>query len=282
MKELRQEQVVIRQYLLGELDEESRQQVEQRVMTERDYKEEVLMSEEELLEDFAAGALGEYERELFLKHYLSAPLQKRKLKIAQALNKYSEDHPPLPAAKQPESNWRRLINVLQSRKWFLRMAWAVVVLVVIGGTWVVFQTWRGRNQQTELQAELERLNGPGSKVLEGSGSVLHLSLVPLSLREATGAPPLTVTAQTQIVQLRLAGPPGHFQSYRATLKDSHSDVVLSYDNLMVRNPDNAALLVLQLPARILNNDDYVLTLSGLKPDGTFEETGDYSFRVIVK
>ena len=102
MKELEQEQLVIRKYLLGELDEEGRQQVEQRVMTERDYKEEVLMSEDELLEEFVAGALREHERELFLKNYLSAPLQRRKLRITQALNKYTADRVPLTVAKKPE------------------------------------------------------------------------------------------------------------------------------------------------------------------------------------
>lgn len=282
MKEVRQEQVVIRQYLLGELDDEGRQQVEQRLMTERDYKEEVLMSEDELLEDFVAGELAERERELFLKNYLSAPLQKRKLAIAQALNKYAANTPAMAMVKSPGSWWRRLIDVLPPRNRFMQVAWGAMVLVVIAGSWLAFQAWQSRTQQAKLRAELERLNGPESSVLEDDGAVSHLMLTPLSLRENGNTPTLTLTAQTQIAQLRIPVPSNQYQSYQATLKGSQGNLVLNLDNLVVRTVDTAKMLVLQLPSRVFKNDDYTLTFSGLKPGSAPEEIGTYSFRVILK
>lgn len=277
MKELRQEQVVIRQYLLGELDDDDRQQVEQRLLTERDYKEEVLIAEDELLEDFIAGALEERERELFLKNYLSAPLQKRKLTIAQALNKYAAS---APRPDERESWWQKLIDALRPRQRLLQIAGVLIVMLAILGSWWVFQAWRRQTQQAQLQAELERLNGPRSTVLEAGDSVASLQLSPLSVREEGGTEVLTITNRTQFVQLRLVLASGQYQNYKAVLKNSRNEVILNLDQLAVRA--NSSMLVLQLPATVFNNDDYTLTLARLKTNAMPEEIGDYSFRAIVR
>ncbi len=283
MKELEQEQTVIRQFLLGELDEERRQQVEHRVMTERDFKEEVLMCEQELLEDFLAGTLRDSDRKLFLTNYLSAPLQRRKLKIAQALNKYAAENPPLIAARKRESNFlQRLIEAIRNRRWFVQLSWGVVGLVLIAGTLLAFQAWRWRTQQAQLRAELAQLNDPQSTVFEASASVLAARLSPLKLRDLGGAAPLTITPETQTVQLRLAVPSGQYQSYRAVLKDSAVDEVFTFDGVPMRTLGGAKMLVLQIPARVFKSDDYTLSLSGLNSAGAFEETGDFSFRVLVR
>jgi hypothetical protein len=81
MNELEQEQQVITEYLLGGLDEETKQQVEERVITDRKYKEEVLMVEDELVEDYLAGRLPETKRDRFRRHYLSGPSQRQKLRL---------------------------------------------------------------------------------------------------------------------------------------------------------------------------------------------------------
>jgi hypothetical protein len=234
-----------------------------------------------LIEDFVAGVLEDRERELFLKNYLSAPLQKRKLTITRALNNYAAKT-ALPTVKRPENWLRRMLEALRPRNRFAQIAWAVMVLVAIVGTLLVFQIWRSRTLETELRAELTRLNGPGSTLLEPGVSVERLQLAPLNLREAGSAPTLTIVPQTQIVQLGFAVPPGQYQSYRATLEDSKGNVILSVDYIGVRTVGNAETIFLQLPPRIFRNDDYTLTLSGVKVDGRPEEVGDYSLRVIVK
>src|ERR1041384_7159036 len=94
MKHIEREQEVIRRYLLGELDEDRKDQLEQRVMTERDFKQEVLTVEEELLDDYVSGALSAREQELLLKNYLSSPNQRRKVVVARALGRYVSIHKP--------------------------------------------------------------------------------------------------------------------------------------------------------------------------------------------
>ena len=88
MKDIQHERV-IRRYLLGELDEREQEQLEQRVITDPDYKEEVLITEEELLEEFVNGKLPPRDLESFTRVYSSSPAHRRKVKIAQALNRYA-------------------------------------------------------------------------------------------------------------------------------------------------------------------------------------------------
>src|SRR5215213_8421894 len=183
MKEPKQE-TEIRRYLLGELSDSEREHVEERLISDGDYKEEVLTVEEELLEDYLAGVLSPPERELFHKNYLSAPLQKQKLRIAQALGKYAAQTSVQTLKTVASQSWiERLLNVLRFHNGLMQLSWAVLVLIVVlaAGWWIV-KTFR--SDGNELQAELTRLNGPQSTVLTPGSSVASGVLPPLSVRES--------------------------------------------------------------------------------------------------
>jgi len=273
MKELEPE--IIRSYLLGVLDESTREQVEQRLMTDRDYKEEVLISEEELLEDYVSGALGRHERDLFLKNYLTTPLQKQKLRMALALDKRARLNMLQPAGIDGSPNLlQRFVGVLGTRKLFLQLSWAVLILVLMAGTWLIFKSWRTGQ---ELHAELLRLNSPNSSLLDAGPSVSQLSLSPFTLRESGNLPTATITSETQVVQLRTPQPSSQQQIYQAILKDSNGAEVLRVPGLTIRNLNNTKVLALQLPAGVLTSGDYTLTLT---EQNSSEDIADYSFRVI--
>src|ERR1700755_1490119 len=63
----------IRQYLMGELSEEGREQVERRLLSEDDYFEELLIAEEELADDFVGERLDDAESAKFSRRFLSVP-----------------------------------------------------------------------------------------------------------------------------------------------------------------------------------------------------------------
>jgi hypothetical protein len=284
MKELNKEREVIRQYLVGGLNEEGRQQIEERVITDGQYKEEVLMIEGELLEDYLAGTLPETEREMFRKHYLSAPRQRQKLRIAQALNKYAVNTVTVSEYDSTRTpRFQALLGFFSSRSRFVQFSWvALLALVLIAGSWILFQTWRSRSEQARLDEELARLNGPQSIEVSPDASVFPVTLSPLSLREQGNLTRVNITPQTKIVQLRIPVTSDRYQSYRLLLRDSAGREILEFDGLKVRTIGQAKLLVLQIPARILSQDDYLLTISGLNSAGRFEDTGDYPFRALVQ
>lgn len=275
MKELELDTTTIRHYLLGELEPVAREQVEQRLMTDGDYKEEVLIVEEELLEDYVSGALDQRERDLFLKNYLTTPLQKQKLRIAQALDKRATQSAARPAGI---SGWpnviRRLVDAFRTRKLFLQLSWAAAVLVLVGGAFIAFSFWRSARA---LQAELMRLNGAGSYVLDPDRSVSQLSLSALTLRDPGNLPTVTITKETQVVQLRIPQSQNQSPAYLAILKDSNNREVLSLSGLTIRNLNDSRMLVLQLPAGIFSTGDYLLTI---RDQNSSEDLADYSFRVL--
>src|SRR5437588_796289 len=89
MQEANKDEALIRRFLLDELTEDERQQIEELFITDGDYRERVLIAEDDLIEDYLEGALSAAERERFLSHYLITPQQRRKLRIAKSIKKYT-------------------------------------------------------------------------------------------------------------------------------------------------------------------------------------------------
>lgn len=96
----------IRRFLLGGLDEEARQGVERRLLTEEDFFEELLFVEEELTDEYLNGGLSEDERRAFEAHFLSTPERLRKLSFAKALGRYVSENSEAESAGAAESRPR--------------------------------------------------------------------------------------------------------------------------------------------------------------------------------
>ncbi|HEX8559161.1 MAG TPA: hypothetical protein VF668_13740 [Pyrinomonadaceae bacterium] len=91
----------LRRYLLGALAEEAGRGVEERLMTEEDFLEEVAAAEGELIDDYVAGRLSGDERARFEGHFLSTDARRRQLKFTQTLSRYA--NAPAAALAAPAS-----------------------------------------------------------------------------------------------------------------------------------------------------------------------------------
>ena len=69
---LNNDQITIREYLLGKLSEDEQQKIEERLMTENDLFQEFEISKGELVEEYLANELSGEEHEWFEGHFLSA------------------------------------------------------------------------------------------------------------------------------------------------------------------------------------------------------------------
>ena len=278
MKDIERERLMIRQYLLGELDEHEQEQLEQRVITNPDYKEQVLITEEELLEEFVNGTLSSRELESFNRMYAS-PAQLRKVKIARALNRYALEHSPVVQPMAHRSWARSLIDLFSTRNRFHQFSLAALILVLaVGGSVLVY--WLiSRVAGADYNALLQ-LNQPASEILQPNSSVVSVSLPPLLFRGTGESRTITITKETQTVQLRLPDPSGGAYSFQATLKDREGAEVFSLQDLRVRQIEQHAVLVLQIPARMLKPQDYQLEISEKRADGTYEPPSTYPVHVV--
>jgi anti-sigma factor RsiW len=81
----------LREYLLGDLTEEARRRVEQRLLTEPDFLEELLAGEEELIDEYVGDELSVDERLKFEQHFLCTTERRQQLRFARALSRYASE-----------------------------------------------------------------------------------------------------------------------------------------------------------------------------------------------
>lgn len=78
----------IRRYLLGQLDDESVERLEFRLISEPEVVEEFDVIVDEIIDDYVAGELSEVDRQNAEAHFLVAPERQEKLVVARALRSF--------------------------------------------------------------------------------------------------------------------------------------------------------------------------------------------------
>ncbi|HYL98832.1 MAG TPA: hypothetical protein VEZ90_07740 [Blastocatellia bacterium] len=98
----RDEESLIRRYLLSDLPEEESEKVELRIMSDREYSGLVDILESELIDDYADDALSPADRERFERLFLTVPERQEHVAFAIALRKYVDEHAGSKSKKESE------------------------------------------------------------------------------------------------------------------------------------------------------------------------------------
>jgi chorismate mutase len=154
------DEIAMKQYLLGELAQPELQQLEERLMTDNETFERLLLLEDELVDEYVRGALTAHEQERFDRHFLSTPDRHQKVRFAGALRKYvSEASVPEPSAstlpvQRPVSFWQSMVAFLCSQRPVLEWSLgAALLLIVVGGSWSTVKISRLQNQIEQMRAQ---------------------------------------------------------------------------------------------------------------------------------
>jgi hypothetical protein len=273
MKEFDEDRRLIRAYLLGELDEQRQQQLEERFFTDPNYLKTILITEDELTEDFVFDLLPESQQAQFLDHFLATPQQRQKLKLVRGLKDYVARGATKPSAKE------RLVTFLRGRNAIVGFSFAAaLVLVSLIGFWVY--------QSRTLEREIARLNGlaPDDRsALQADPSVYPVILTPRlrALGEGNDAQDakLSIPLRARVVQFLIGLTADNYQRYRVELKRSDDTELFAYDNFTASMSDGGKLLSVKVPARVLTPGDYQLIISGVSSDRQYEYIGSYTFRL---
>jgi CHAT domain-containing protein/Flp pilus assembly protein TadD len=160
-----EEENLVKRYLLGEADEREQQQVEERLLTEDAYAENLVLIEDELIDDYARRLLSAHDRELFERNFLTTPKRQQKLTVAQSLVLHAATEnitmpnreATTPEKKKPAektevaSGLSGIWNSLFFPPW--KLAAFGIVLLVIG-----FGAWRIWFKPSEISQGLIALN----------------------------------------------------------------------------------------------------------------------------
>lgn len=264
-------QTLLRSYLLGELEQEPQQQLEQRLLADDEYFEALLIAEDELIDQYLGGALTPLEQQRFASIFLSTPERHGKLNFARALRKYIELNEP---ARMPDSKvvekapafWKRFFHTHpRARHPALSFSLAAALLLLVAGiTWMAVKNLRSGTQGGE----------------ENPGAVLAVTLTPGATRGDGAIEKVSIPARVETLRLHLRLPDAEYVSYNATVKAVGGQEILSVDNLKAETTTEGTVVRVQLPTAKLKTEDYQLNLSGQRANGQPEKVGRYDFRVL--
>jgi hypothetical protein len=267
------EQQVLRTYLLGRSSPEDSSRFEERLLTDGSFYEELLMAEDDLIDEYLTEELSEAERQDFESHFLLVPQRQEQLRFARALRKYvtfaGNSEAPEPSAVVPQKDLevaqppskRSLFSFFPVTNPLVSYSLMAAMLLMVGGiSWALFNAWK--QQQTPQP-----------------GSVLAVILTPGLTREGGEIKRITIPPGTGVVRLQLELPKNDYNNYRVRVVSVDRTDVWSGNNIQASDQDGTKLIIADVPASSLSSGDYQVKVSGQPPDGTFEDTASYRFRV---
>jgi len=311
------EQMMTR-YLLGELSESERADLERRYFADSTFFERLSQCESDLMDDYARGRLSPETRERFEKAYLADPERRARLRFSEALvAKLDREVSPglIPQEAETTSWWQKLFVPFIGGQRALAFSFAVLLLMVLGSAWLLLRTSRLRNElaqtrateaareqhERELQqqlideqarnqqliAELDRAQ-PTPEVGIASPkntapAFVSLLLVASGVRGAeTKSPTLSIPAGTQEVRIELKTAENEYQSYQLELHALGGKAIFDHKKVKPTMTKSGANFGFSVPASRFTSGDYILTLKGVMPTGEVEDVSKSLFRVEKK
>jgi len=235
----------IKLYLLGNLSEDIGKRVEERLLTEESFFEELLIAEVELIDEYVAGDLSGGDRLRFEQHFLLTPERRQKLGFAQALRRYTSALP-----EPSESELAQVRPATAGTTWWavrLRAFWSgqpralraavalALVVVVAGAMWL----YRPRTQPAQTFATLTLTASASNRADAVQASRVKLSPGDVALR----------------VYLTPPEPPSLSARYRVELDNDAGETKL----LEIEGQDTRSVSVF-IPATQLARGRYALRL----------------------
>jgi cytochrome c-type biogenesis protein CcmH/NrfG len=131
------EQLKLRAYLLGVFpDADEQEEIELRLMLDKDYFQELLLQEEQLIEDYIVGGLDAEERKVFESHFLIPAERREKVKLERLLRNHISE---TTLGDLIRKKWRDFKPVFLSPT----LATAAISIIVISV--ILFFWWRSSN-----------------------------------------------------------------------------------------------------------------------------------------
>ena len=272
--------VLMRQFLLGRVDDEERQRIESLFITDPRSREKVLAAEQDLIEDYLEDSLTKADKESFLRQYAETSRQQRKIRIARSIKEYALAQGKVTQTDaSTNSEWGLWLAELRLKPILLiPIAAILMITVVVAAVWLNNRREERNAQHLAIERELADLNAPSS-LAEPPSQTLSFALSPVTPRSAGPQAEFTSRADIRLVELRLLWiQKERYAIYRAVLRRVGSAEQFTIKDLRPED-DSGKAIRLRLPARLLTRGLYQISVSGIRADGAVDLAEEYSFRV---
>ena len=249
----------LRRYLLGSASEGERERFEQDLLADEGLYEELLATEEELIDEYVVGQLPELEQAGFLQYLSKLPDYEKRLEFAQALRARSVNSQAEVASGGAEIEQGDALGAGFPVRASLVAAAAVLVMAV-GGVWSLM-TISGLRQEIALA-------GPRSFLLAAG-----------TLRSGGATQVLRVPQKPVLMEIHLDLGFDNYETYRAVLSDSRAVELMSLSQLRARIQENEIVVAFSISSERFRVGDYYISLSGVGNNGELEPVARYDFRI---
>jgi CHAT domain-containing protein/tetratricopeptide (TPR) repeat protein len=177
----------LKSYLLGELAQEEMRELEERLLREEEFANQVLLIEDELIEDYMLGELSSKERQQFEKYFLTTPRRRRKLMMVEGLRERASVRDPRAIVEGPGEQTTPAtkvskVRMIEEPTWWTRLfqpPWKIAgfaALILVAGLGV----WRAFLYQSPVERGLTALNVAYKQQRPLEARVIGMSYAPHS------------------------------------------------------------------------------------------------------
>jgi hypothetical protein len=257
------DQEVLRNFLLGWLPQEQSQLIEERLLTDDAFFEELLIAEDDLVDQYLARDLSPDELRNFENHFLLTPERQQKVSFARNLKKYiaeAGDERPLEKSiiTRPPKRW---FSFLPFKNPAAAISFAVIALLVVGlVSFLAMRSWKRAEHEPR--------------------TIFAVSLTPGLPREGGEMKKITIPPDADTAQLRLELTADEYPRYRADLRNNENRTIYTSEDLKAETIEGRKVVAVNTPSQLLTIGDYRLSLSGVDARGSVEAINSYPFRVI--
>lgn len=311
-QEFQSDEVIVR-YLLNDLGDQEREQIEEKYFNDTDFLDQIDAVEAELIDKYVLGLLSADEREKFERYILNSRSQQQKVEFDKELIDLVEQERLVISPADPEiqpsktSWWQPLLNFIRLPKPYLALATTALV-IVLGGGWLIVENIFLRHeirqrqreqaalkqQKEDLQQQIDLQKKESDEAVAKlekqlaslkSQTTVHLPTFLLTLagsRSIIGEKPkeLPIPDGAEDVRLELQLPfnTNDFMAYRAEIETGISPNIPIGKVRPVRGKNRVAV---DAPAnRLSNGKIYHIKLEGKSPSGKYVLVGKYALTVV--
>jgi hypothetical protein len=248
----------LREYLLGILPGPQQEQLEKRVLTDSEFYEQLLASEDELVDEYLSNSLNERERRQFESHFGASKDRRQKIHFGQSLRTYLQSR----TDPQVETVSLKSPGVFAGF-WWQRKAIAVSLFIAVAfGVLAVFLLSQKRSGQLAPQ-----------------GQVAVVTLVPGSVRSEGALQRVAQPRGNGSVQIKLELGTNEYQTYRVALF-REDELITTFEPVRAQNEGGHFVLPVTVESSRLEPGDYRLKVEGISVSGQTEFKDQYRFRLV--
>jgi hypothetical protein len=302
------EETALRSYLLGLASAEEQKRVEQRLLTDSDYCDELERVEECLTDEYVRGEIQGIEKEQFDRHFLKSAEHREGLEFARLLERhFSERYIALKPFPPPAPKWRRAIEIALLSAAIALIAACVLLFRQVSNLHAgaarleqqrVAADERAQSlarqlaEQGHLIATLKQELATQEKVfattrmgqmagLSGASEITGFSLSPGLDRTGAKVRRVIIPPQAQVLRLELKLEGVRYRHYRAQVETVEGDVVWTAGDLIGRPAGDSRrrAIALLLPVAVITHSEYLIKVAGIPQSGAAESVGTYYLNV---